>query len=271
MTSIHPFDAATKLTPLGEGRWAGHTGKDYANFVGAFGGLVAASLLNSVVSDPRALGTPVSQTANFCAALAEGPYELHTKLQRGGKYTQHWNVELLQNQQIMATASVVCGTRKPTFSHQPAAMPDVPTADSKAGLPTGIPLEWVNRYDFRFVEGSPAIPKQPHAELRDAKAKVWISDNPPRPLDYLSLAALADCFFLRLLQVRGTMEPMGTVTLTTHFLATSEDLAQQGANPVLGTADSNRMHDHFHDQTMQLFGTDGKVLATGTQLVWFRQ
>lgn len=271
MTQTHPFDETVALTAQSDGRWTGDTGTAYGNFVGAFGGAVSAMLLNSVMKDDRTLGSPVSQTVNLCAPLAQGGFTIQTKLQRGGKYTQHWNVELFQNDAIIATASIVMGNRSETFSHQPAQMGDVTPASKIDPLPNTIPLEWTNRYDFRFAEGMPIVSGKPNAELGSPHTKVWISDNPPRPLDYLSLSAIADGFFVRLLQVRGTMEPMGTVSLTTHFLATPEELNTQGTAPLLGVADSNRMHNHFHDQTMQLFGTDGTILATGTQVVWYRQ
>ena len=67
------------------------------------------------------------------------------------------------------------------------------------------------------------------------------------------------------------MEPMGTVTLTTHFIATSEDLNTQGSDHILGVVDMNRAQNQFHDQTMQLFSSNGKILASGKQLVWYRQ
>ncbi len=90
-------------------------------------------------------------------------------------------------------------------------------------------------------------------------------------LDYVSLAALGDSFLLRLFQVRGVIVPMGTVSLTTHFLATPDEIAAQGMAPLLGVADSQRFHGNFHDQQMQLWGRSGKLLATGTQVVWYRQ
>jgi acyl-CoA thioesterase len=239
--------------------------------VGAYGGIVAATLLNSVLSDTRHAGTPVSQTVNFCTGLAAGPFHIETKLQRAGKYIQHWTTELTQGDTVVATSSVVLGARGATFSHQPTPMPDVPAAAELDPMRAKLPLEWINRYDYRFVNGGIEGLGTAKTELGDSETRVWLADNPRRPLDYLSLAALADCFFLRLLQVRGVMQPMGTVTLTTHFIATPDDLATQGTDHMLGVVDSNRMHNQFHDQTMQLFSTDGKILASGTQLVWYRQ
>jgi acyl-CoA thioesterase len=132
-------------------------------------------------------------------------------------------------------------------------------------------LEWTKRYDYRFVNGEFDAFGKKRDTLGSSQTHVWLADNPRRPLDYLSLAALADCFFLRLMHIRGKMEPMGTVTLTTHFIATPKDLTAQGSEHVLGVVDMNCAQNQFHDQTMQLFSTSGKILASGTQLVWYKQ
>ena len=267
----HVFDRAIALTATAKGAWAGQSSPDYANMVGAYGGIVAATLLNSVLSDDRHSGTPVSQTVNFCTGLGTGAFIITTTLHRAGKYTQHWNTILSQGDAVVATSSIVMGVRAETFGHQPTPIPNVPSADSIEPMADVIPLEWTRRYDYRFVNGGTENFGKPLDTLGSSQTRVWLADNPRRPLDYLSLSALADCFFLRLIQVRGKMEPMGTVTLTTHFLATTDDLAAQNTDHLLGIVDSNRMHNQFHDQTMQLFSTDGKILASGTQLVWYRQ
>lgn len=270
MSGTHPLDQETMLTPEGEGRWNGASTAAYGNMVGAFGGVVAATALNAVLLDQRRTGEPVSLTVNFCAAVAKGPLSVRTKLQRSGKYTQHWSLELSQNTQICATASVVTGQRGEVFSLHPAAVPDVARYEDCATVPPG-PVKWLGRYEFRFAEGQPEFASKDHTPLRSPYAAVWLRDNPGRALDYLALASLSDCFFPRLLHVRGTMVPFATVSMTTHFLATPADLSKQAERPVLGVVDGARFQGNFHDQSMQIWGDDGVLLATGTQVVWYRQ
>jgi len=92
-----------------------------------------------------------------------------------------------------------------------------------------------------------------------------------RALDHLSLAALADVFFMRVFQVRGTIVPAGTVTMTVHFHASAQELAAQGSAPVLGVADAQTFTRNFGDQLAQLWSQDGRLLATSTQLAWFKE
>ena len=267
----HLFDQAIALTPKSENVWTGESSPAYANMVGAYGGIVAATLLNSVLSDERHTGTPVSQTVNFYTGLKAGNFIITTKLQRAGRYVQHWNTELTQNGAVVASSSVVLGARRETFANQPAPIPNVPTAKELLPMGDRVPMEWTRRYDYRFVNGEFDTFDNERDTLGNSQTHVWLADNPRRPLDYLSLAALADCFFLRLIHIRGKMEPMGTVTLTTHFIAMPKDLAAQGSEHVLGVVDMNCAQNQFHDQTMQLFSTNGKILASGTQLVWYKQ
>ena len=271
MSDVHPFDTAICLTQIEPGVWQGMPSAAYANMVGSFGGVTTATVLNAVMSDDRRTGDPVSMTINLCSAMGPGAFVITSKLQRTGKYIQHWSLEVSQDGAVCATASVICGARSDVFSHQPVDRPVVPRAEDCAVFPNANFLKWLEHYEFRFADGAPSWTGEGHAEPKSPKSAVWVGDNPPRKLDYLSLAALADSFFLRLLHVRGTMEPMGSVSITTHFLATPDELTDQGNQPVLGTADSTRMHANFHDQQVQLWSTDGKILATGTQLVWYRQ
>ena len=99
---------------------------------------------------------------------------------------------------------------------------------------------------------------------------LWIKDNPPRPLDFLSLTAMADTFFGRIFLVRGVMAPIGTVSMTTYFHADAADLAGIGDAPLLGSADAKIFTKGFSDQTAELWSGDGQLLATSHQIVYFR-
>ena len=271
MTDLHPFDDAIALTRLDDGTLRGTTSTAYANIAGPFGGTTAATMLRAVLDDDGRSGDPVALTVNFCGAMREGDFDISARMQRTGKYTQHWSVELTQEGTVLTTASVVCGQRSDGFSHQSAAMPEAPAPESCTRLATAGRMNWLERYDFRFVEGAPVYAPEPFTEPAGSRSLMWVSDVPERPLDYLSLAALSDTFFLRLVHVRGTLAPMGTVSLTTYFHATPGELAAQNTAPLLGVAEGSRFHANFHDQQMELWGENGRLLATGAQVVWFKE
>lgn len=271
MSEPHPLDAATALTPAGDGALHGATHPAYANMAGPFGGVTAAALLNAVLIDARRLADPIALTVNFCGAIADGGFEITPRLIRGGKSTQHWSIELTQNGAIAATASVVCGARRPTWSHFPAKPPRAPGPADVASMPAAGRTKWVESYDMRFVEGDLGRFPRKDGVLHSAHSLLWMQDVPARPLDFLALAALTDAFFVRIMHVRGTMQPMATVSMTTYFHVGAEELSKIGAAPVLAEADAAVFHDCFADQNCALWSQDGRLLANGVQVTWFKE
>jgi hypothetical protein len=152
--------------------------------------------------------------------------------------------------------------------------PAVPSADQVRRAPPNPRLPWLSAYDFRFVEGmGPTFGQAPEAgKLGPTRTVLWMKDVPDRPLDFQALSSLSDCFILRLLQMRGTMVPMSTVSMTTYFHTDFEELAAQGSQPLLGVADGKRFRANFHDQHMELWSHDRtRLLATGVQTVWYKE
>jgi acyl-CoA thioesterase len=270
---MHPLDQATALTRTDADRLAGQTSDAYWNFAGPFGGYVAALFMRAVMDDARRLGPPIAQTVNFCGPIAKGAFDIAVVLERGGKATQHWSLRLIQEGQVLATASIVCANRRDTFAHLVAQHPTVPPPDAVPAMPANGRLPWLDAYTFRFVEGGPEFGAKPRAadDLGSSRTVLWLADKPARPLDFVALSALSDCFILRLVQMRRTMVPMSTVSLTTYFHADADELAAQGAAPILGIADAKRFSANFHDQSMELWSSAGTLLANGIQTVWFKE
>ena len=270
-SEAHTLDEATRLVPLGEGWHAGATHPAYANMAGPFGGVTAAALLNAVLVDPRRSADPIALTVNFCGPIAEGEFEIETKLQRGGKTTQHWSMELKQKGVVCTTASAVCGARKPVWSHYPVKGPRAPPREgiaemSKIGRP-----EWTRRYSFRFVEGGLDNYPRDDGRILSPRSLAYIQDAPQRPLDFVSLAALSDAFFVRIMHARGTFQPMATISLTSYFHADGDELSAIGAAPLLGEADAAIFHNGFADQNCALWTPDGRLIANGVQITWYKE
>jgi acyl-CoA thioesterase len=266
----HPFDAATRVERIG-GRCRGATSDAYWAFVGPFGGVTSATLLRAMLEDDARAGDPLALTVNFCAAISRGTFDLEPTQSRANRSTQHWSIILNQAEGgIGATATAVFAVRREGFSHQPARRPNVPTFETLAPYPTLGTSAWVTQYEFRFAEGAPDIGREPRAVPGSSLSQVWIRDVPARPLDFLSLAAMADAFFARIFHVRGVLVPFGTVSLTTYFHVDADELAQQGSGPILAVADASVFHKGFADQKGELWSQDGQLLATSYQIGYFR-
>jgi len=267
----HPFDTACALTRTGDGRFGGQAPAAYWNMAGPFGGTTAAVLLRAALADQPEGIEPVALTVNYCAPLVRGAITIGALTVRAGKSVRHVNVEMQQEGGCVATASAVLASRRDTWAHQPAAMPDVPAPEAVPEWPTDGRLPWLQRYEFRFVRGPWRPQTQAHATPQSAHSTLWVADRPRRPLDFLSLAALCDVFFVRAFHVRGHMVPAGTVTMTVHFHASAAELAAHGDAPLLGTVDAHTFTRNFGDQIAQLWSRQGRLLATTTQMTWFKE
>lgn len=276
MTTSHPFDQALRLKAAGNdspGTWQGHTSPDYWNMVGPFGGTTAATALRAILLHPALLGEPVALTVNYAAAVAEGLFTVTAKPVRTNRSTQHWAVELSQagangDTGVVMTATAVTAARRDTWSQNDTPMPTVSLPDAATRLRVSS-VAWTDRYDMRPVHG--VIPQVWDGSGTDSLTQLWVRDDPPRPLDFPALAAMADVFYPRVWLRRATRVPAGTVSITTYFHADSKQLAQCGDGFLLGQARAQAFRNGFFDQTAQLWSEAGVLLATSTQIVYYKE
>ena len=264
----HVFDAAIALTGENDSALRGQTHPDYGNMVGPFGGVIAATLMNAVMHHPQRLGDPVSQTVHFAAPIADGGFSVQARIMRTNRTTQHWQVELLQDGEVAAFATLVTAVRRETWSALDAAFPEVPPAASIEPAAPIARAAWTARYEMRFVDGAPLVTDAPG---ESSQTRLWIRDTPGRPLDFLSLAAMCDAFYPRIFVRRPKWVPIGTVALTTYFHADAGQLAAQGSAPLLGVARALRFGNGFFDQSAEMWSEQGELLATSHQVVYFKE
>lgn len=270
MSSLHPFDAAVALQMQADGSFLGHTSAAYANMVGPFGGVTAAQALNAVLQHPQRLGDPISLTVNFAAALADGPFTVTARPARTNRSTQHWVIETQQQGETVLTGTAFFGLRRDTWGADEHAMPEVPApADvPRAGGPTRV--EWVKRYEMRFAEG--AIPTEWHgADQGASRSRLWLREDPPRPLDFASLTAMSDVFFPRVWRRRPVLVPIGTVSMTVYYHADASLLQSTGSGYLLGQTQAQAFRNGYFDQTAQLWNEAKDLLVTSHQVVYFKE
>ena len=292
MTSTtHPFDEALRLQPvtspspsssespadaaIAAGQYEGATHAGYWNMVGPFGGITAATLLQAVMQHPDRLGDPLSLTVNYAGALTAGAFTVQAVPVRTNRSTQHWTLSILQADAegalvVTTTATVVTAVRRETWSVGDTPMPEVPQpADHKSIVVPGNAVEWLNRYEMRLVTGF--IPRTWDGSGDHSLTQLWMRDAPPRPLDFCSLAALADVFFPRVWLRRARQVPAGTVSITVYFHASQAQLKETGTGYLLGQARGQEFRNGFFDQTAQLWNEAGTLLATSHQIVYYKE
>ena len=266
---MHPLDEAIDLKSGAPGEFIGTTHPAYANMVGPFGGTTAAQLLQAAWLHPQRLGEPVALTVNFAAPVADGEIRFLARAARTNRSTQHWIIEARQGDDTVATATAVFAARRETWSAGEAVMPEgLPAADFVERMPVKNLMPWPHRYDMRFIEG--AFPDFDEQEQEHSRSCLWVRDEPARPMDFASLAAISDSFFPRIFVRRRRRVPIGTVTLTTYFHADSALLAEVGTRHVLGVAKALNFRHGYFDQTGELWSPEGHLLASTHQLVYFK-
>ncbi len=281
----HPFDQALHLQPAGSDQphtYMGTTSPAYWNMVGPFGGFTAASAVRAVMLHPALLGEPVALTVNYAGATTEGPFTITATPVRTNRSTQHWVITLSQTntageQEVAMTATAMTALRRDTWHLNDMPMPHVPaladTLRDVRGSADGGAMGWLKRYDMRFVLGG--IPKQWDGRVADTPSpsltQLWVRDDVPRPLDFESLTAMADVFYPRIWLRRPMRVPAGTVSMTTYFHASSAQMQDAGTGYLLAQAQAQAFRHGFFDQTAQLWSEAGTLLATSTQLVYYKE
>ena len=92
----------------------------------------------------------------------------------------------------------------------------------------------------------------------------------PRKIDMLSLMSMSDAFFGRVFLARRELIPFGTVSITTYFHSASDELAAEDITRVLAVADAKVFHRSYGDQHGELWSPSGRLLATTTQIAYFK-
>ena len=270
---MHPFDLATGLDGAASAAVrTARTSDPYWTFISPFGGVSAAIALRAVLEHPDRQGDPLALTVNFCAPIAKGEFAVRTRRVRANRSSQHWQVEFSQGEdpEPVLAASIVTAVRRQTWSHRVASPPPLPPWESLPAFPTRDSLSWVGQYEFRFAEGEMALSETMPEPPRSPRSVLWLRDAEPRPLDFLSLAAMSDAFFGRIFQVIGRLPPFGTISMTTHFHAAADELAAHGSAPLAALADARVFHRSFCDQTGELYGGGGQLLASTSQVAYFK-
>jgi acyl-CoA thioesterase len=266
----HLFDQAIALNATGENTFTGATSPAYANMVGPYGGITAATALHAVLQHPALLGEPVSLTVNFCAAVADGLFVVTAVPARTNRSTQHWTIVITQGDDTVLTATALTAVRRDTWAAVEHTMPEVPAPEA-VPLPTARGrVEWFNRYEMRFIEGGfPGVWDE--RDQGHSRSRQWVRDQPPRPLDFASLTALADVFSPRIWHRRARFVPLGTVSITVYFHASATLLAANGERHLLGQAQGQVFGQGFFDHSAQLWNQDGVLLATSHQIVYYKE
>lgn len=268
MSDAPSFADSLHLSPAGENLWEGEIDPAYRGFGSQFGGWTAAALLKATITAPDQPIAPLSQSVLFIEAIAEGPYQISTRLLRSGARLQFWRSELVQNGKVCAHAQVTLGVRRETTRFTDAVMPEPPPPDTPALSSFAPGANFGRQFEMRWITPGPLSPENDPA--KPASSLVWVRDARGRPLDTLMLAAIADLAPPRVMWKRKAMTQSATVSMTTHFHATPDELAKVGPAFILSEVHCRRCEGGYFDHELKLWSQQGVLLATSEQVAAFR-
>ena len=98
----------------------------------------------------------------------------------------------------------------------------------------------------------------------------WLRDVNERKIDYVLLAAMSDFAPPRPSWKRKAMVQSSTVSMTTHFHATEQELKDVGSDFVLSEVECRRCEGGYFDHELKLWSRSGALLATSEQVAAFR-
>jgi acyl-CoA thioesterase len=262
------FDDSILLAPAGDNLWSGAVDPAYRGFGSQFGGWTGAALLKAATIEPGVKGAPLSLSVLFIEAIAEGPFEISTRLIRSGARLQFWRSELVQGGKVCAHVQATFGVRRETTRFTDAVMPDPPGPETDKVVEGSPDIAFGKQFTMRWATPGPLTPQSDPD--KPASSLVWVKDKAGRALDNPMLAAMADLAPPRVMWKRKKPVMSATVSMTTHFHATPQELAEAGSGFVLSEVHCRRCEGGYFDHELKLWSQTGALLATSEQVAAFR-
>jgi acyl-CoA thioesterase len=118
-------------------------------------------------------------------------------------------------------------------------------------------------FERRIVDGFPPSPG------KSARSLAWVRSRSGR-FDKALLAMVTDNSPPRVMYALGRDVDSTTLSLTAYLHATDKHLAEIGDDFILIECDGQVGNDGASDERSNYWRRDGRLLATSTQLAWYR-
>lgn len=260
------LDDSLRLEALGNDEFRSQTDERYWNMKGPYGGWIAALMVKAVLSGLEdARFEPIALTVDFMKAPQEGALVLRRYCDRAGRTAAFWRVVLdMPDGTPCARAVVTLAPHRDTLVFSEPRMPQVPPAEAVETFNARmLPINWAKLYETRPIKGKMGD------VTSDAHSLVWTRDADGRPLDYLSVTAIADSPFPRLFLATGRPSNISTVSMTVYFHSTAAEFASIGNDSILLDARCERSAGGFYDQHTRMHAPGGELIAVSQQMVWY--
>ncbi len=258
-----PFELATAVEPLGDGRFSALCDVDWSAPRGPNGGYLAAIMIRVMTAElGDAEREARSITLHYLSPPVAGPMQIEVKVERSGRTLTTLSARLEQDGKCCLLA---LGAFAGQFSDKRpfvAQMPKVGAADQIEPIPV---VEQMPPIAHQVVM-RPALGALPFSGSDEAISGGWMRLNEPQRLDAAALALYCDAW-LPAVFTRLT-EPVGapTVDLTIHFRDPHAALEIDPSESVLGMFRCSTAIEGFVEEDGEIWSADGRLLAHSRQL-----
>jgi acyl-CoA thioesterase len=259
------FLDATRITPVGDGRYQCRFTAPWYQGRGAYGGVVGGVLLRAMEHQLADPGRPVRTLhVHFCAPATEGEAEVRVRLERVGKLVAYATARVENAGGVVAVASATFGAaRAGAPEYLDLKRPVVPPPREVEPVPEGVPMPtFCQFFEYRFCVGA-----VPYSGAEVAELGGWIRPRVGQVLDAALCVGLMDAYPPSVLTRVEGVRPVASVDFTIDFLhALPRPGLGEGAH-YLRTGRSRVAAEGFSDEHQELWTEDGVLLAQCRQLV----
>jgi acyl-CoA thioesterase len=257
-----PFDDATALRPLGDGRWEGRIEEGWYAGLGPLGGYVMAIVAHGMeLAVDDAGRQPRTLTVHFLRAPEAGPVVVAPVVERAGRSLSTVTARLEQDGELVALALAALSAPRagPIISEAPMPEVEPPAAREVAAGGPGLvpPPPFTGHVTMETRFGEPMFSGAARSEVGG-----WMGLREERPIDALTVAVLADAWFPAVWPRLKRLAPAPTVELTVHFRAP----LPLPDSLLLGRFRTHQVREGFFDEDGELWAPDGTLVARSRQL-----
>ena len=263
--AISDLDEALALQATDGTAWLAFADPRYEAFNAMFGGWTAAILLRAIQLRSNTDATPSAITVNFFEKIAAGSsITVNARRLGGGRSIEHWQSTITDadDQTVLAQAMGVLSRRRPSTGHTEPKMPYAPDPSSLPLLHP--PNNFGQRTDMRPVDGLLQFGRM------ETRSVHWTKEMSGRTIDHVQLAFLSDAYAPRSFYWSDGPGPSATITLSTYFHGTVDEITAIGDDYVLTEATGTRGVESTSGQQARLWSRGGALIATTEQLAWYR-
>jgi len=260
--SLH---TARTLSPVSPGTFSAQVPPSWAQGRAAFGGLIAALVLDAIATEVQADRPLRGVVLDFVAPVAPGPVELRGRVLRSGRALTQGSAEVVQGGQVCAVLAAAWGAARPTRLRWPAdRAPAEPPAARMMPLPylDGVTPTFTQHFQYRWA--SERLPFS-GAQVPNVGGLVRLAE--PGPVDAATILALVDAWPAPVLATLDRVVPASTVTWAVNLVQPPPPGGWPGETWFRFESDTVAAGDGYADIDSRLWAPDGTLVATSRQLV----